>query len=869
MSLFFDIRTLSVVMGATVFALALSMVYYTVSRKTYSGFGAWTMGTILVSLGFFLIAFRHVLSSFFTIVVANAVIYSALALFFLGFKSIAEKKVKWYLHFAVVFLLSFVLVPFFTYVSPSVNTRISLISFAAALYFFFSTLVLVKDIQYVLVKLNKLLTITLILLFIFFAFRGIFFLLPANTINDFMSTGVIHGMALLAMIILAVFFVVGVMQLNSQMLERELYRDQGELKKGEERYRRLVEESLQGLVIAQNDPVRLSFVSKPMEAITGYSREDLEKAGPQKLMELIHSEDRESFFRNFNDRLSGKEVSPSYEFRLVNKIKGTRWVELYSSRIEYEGTPATHTVFLDVTDRKLAEEALRQSEQKFHLLFDNAPVGYQSLDENGCFLDVNQAWLDILGYERHEVIGKWFGDFLPLELVEVFKERFKKNIQRHDLIPNVEFPLLKKDGSIAMVDYMARIGRDEEGHFIRTHCAFMDITESRKLEEQLRQSQKMEAVGTLAGGIAHDFNNILAVILGNTELAAFDIPDSNPAAMSLKAIRQASLRAKDMVQQLLAFSRKSDEKSRPFNMTPIIKESMKMLRSAVPTSVAFKQHLSGDLCNVQGDATQIHQIVMNLVTNAAHAMSEEGGLLEVNLENITLQEEKSCFDWVLSPGEYIRLKVRDTGEGIEPTIIDRIFEPYYTTKEVGKGTGMGLSVVHGIVKRHGGGIRVESELGKGTIFEIYFPALEETAEEKKEPEGEIKGGPERILFVDDEESLVGMNHQRLERLGYQVKSTTKPLEALEWFKTEPNQFDVVITDMTMPRMTGDKLAAEVLKIRPHMPVIICTGYSERMSAKKAEGLGVRKYLEKPIGLRNMASALREVLDDGPMSAVPT
>ena len=861
MSLFFDIRTLSVVMGATVFALALSMVYYTVSRKTYSGFGAWTMGTILVSLGFFLIAFRHVLSSFFTIVVANAVIYSALALFFLGFKSIAEKKVKWYLHFAVVFLLSFVLVPFFTYVSPSVNTRISLISFAAALYFFFSTLVLVKDIQYVLVKLNKLLTITLILLFIFFAFRGIFFLLPANTINDFMSTGVIHGMALLAMIILAVFFVVGVMQLNSQMLERELYRDQGELKKGEERYRRLVEESLQGLVIAQNDPVRLSFVSKPMEAITGYSREDLEKAGPQKLMELIHSEDRESFFRNFNDRLSGKEVSPSYEFRLVNKIKGTRWVELYSSRIEYEGTPATHTVFLDVTDRKLAEEALRQSEQKFHLLFDNAPVGYQSLDENGCFLDVNQAWLDILGYERHEVIGKWFGDFLPLELVEVFKERFKKNIQRHDLIPNVEFPLLKKDGSIAMVDYMARIGRDEEGHFIRTHCAFMDITESRKLEEQLRQSQKMEAVGTLAGGIAHDFNNILAVILGNTELAAFDIPDSNPAAMSLKAIRQASLRAKDMVQQLLAFSRKSDEKSRPFNMTPIIKESMKMLRSAVPTSVAFKQHLSGDLCNVQGDATQIHQIVMNLVTNAAHAMSEEGGLLEVNLENITLQEEKSCFDWVLSPGKYVRLKVRDTGEGIAPAIIERIFEPYYTTKEVGKGTGMGLSVVHGIVKRHGGGIRVESEVEKGTIFEIYFPALEKTAVEEKEPEGEIKGGPERILFVDDEESLVSLNQQRLERLGYNVKSTTKPMEALEWFRTDPDQFDVIITDMTMPQMTGDRLAAEVLKIRPHLSVIICTGYSERMSAKKAETLGVSKYIEKPIGLRNLASSIREVLDE--------
>ena len=251
---------------------------------------------------------------------------------------------------------------------------------------------------------------------------------------------------------------------------------------------------------------------------------------------------------------------------------------------------------------------------------------------------------------------------------------------------------------------------------------------------------------------------------------------------------------------------------------------------------------------------------MNLVTNAADAMSKEGGLLRVTLENIILQEEKACFDWVLSPGHYARLRIEDTGEGIEPKVMERIFEPYYTTKEIGKGTGMGLSVVHGIVKRHGGGIRVESEIGKGTVFEIYFPALEEMTEEKKEPEGEIKGGYEKILFVDDEESMVNLNHQRLERLGYQVKSTTRPQDALEWFKTDPDQFDVVITDMTMPRMTGDRLAAEVLKIRPDMPVIICTGYSERMSPKKSEALGVRKYIEKPIGTRNLAAALREVFE---------
>ena len=394
-----------------------------------------------------------------------------------------------------------------------------------------------------------------------------------------------------------------------------------------------------------------------------------------------------------------------------------------------------------------------------------------------------------------------------------------------------------------------------------------DITESkqaaeekRKLESQLQQSQKMEAIGTLAGGIAHDFNNILAVILGNAELAADDIPPGNPAGKSLKAIHQASIRAKDMVRQLLAFSRKSDEETKLLNMTPIIKESMEMLRSAVPTSVEFKQHISDDPCNILGDAAQINQIMMNLVTNASHAMSEEGGLLDVTLGKIILQEEKICFDWVLTPGPYVRLKVRDTGDGIEPEIMTRIFEPYFTTKEVGKGTGMGLSVVHGIVKRHGGGIRVESELGEGTVFEIYFPTLEKTIEKEKEPDGEIKGGSERILFVDDEESMVNLNQERLERLGYNVIPKTDPLEALEFFRANPDQIDLIISDMTMPHMTGDKLAQEILNIRPEMPIILCTGYSERMSEDRAQEIGVRKYIEKPIEKETLARAVREVLD---------
>jgi PAS domain S-box-containing protein len=528
-------------------------------------------------------------------------------------------------------------------------------------------------------------------------------------------------------------------------------------------------------------------------------------------------------------------------------------------------TIRTYGVNQDITDHKQMEEALRIEQERFSKAFRATPNPTTiSRMADGTIIEVNETWVETFGYSRAEAVGTT-SISLGIWADPAKRQKAMGKLQETGSLRNYETDLRCKSGEVrhVLLSIEHLEIRGEQCLIAIVH----DITERKKMEEekerlqsQLQQSQKMEAVGTLAGGIAHDFNNILAIILGNAELAADDVPDADPVSESLKEIRKASIRAKDMVRQLLAFSRKSDEKSKPLDMAPILEESMKMLRSAIPTSVEFEQHISGVPCNVLGDIAQINQIVMNLVTNAADAMSEEGGILEVALEKIILQEEKACFDWVLSPGPYVRIRMRDTGEGIEPEIMDRIFDPYYTTKEVGKGTGMGLSVIHGIVKRHGGGILVESELGKGTVFEIYFPAFEKTVEEEKEPEGENRGGSERILYVDDEESLLNLNRQRLERLGYQVKSTTKPVDALEWFKADPDQFDVVITDMTMPRMTGDRLTKEILTIRPHMPVIICTGYSERMSEKKAKALGVRKYLEKPIDVRNLAAVLREVLD---------
>jgi PAS domain S-box-containing protein len=634
------------------------------------------------------------------------------------------------------------------------------------------------------------------------------------------------------------------------------------LKESENKYRQIFETNMAVKLMIDPENGAILEANEAACKYYGYSKGELETLKisdinalpPEKVhveMQKAKSEERLCF--NFPHRLASGEI---------------RNVEVYSGPVNLGGKTLLYSIIHDVTDRIEAENKIRENEARYRLLFNsgNDAVFVHQPDADGKpgrFIEANEVACQMYGYTRDEFLR-----LTPLDLVISEGEPYVREKARNVLSGKqrvFENTHKRKTGEEIPVEISPHLldldGRPTILSRVR------DITEHKRSEKErqsllarLQQAEKMESVGTLAGGIAHDFNNILAVILGNTELASIDVPDSNPATKSLKAIHQASLRAKDMVQQLLAFSRKSDEKSRRFNMSTIVKESMKMLRSAIPTSIEFKQHISEDSCSIMGDVTQINQIVMNLVTNASHAMSEEGGLLELTLENITLQEEKPCFDWVLSPGEYVRLNVRDTGEGIEPKIIDRIFEPYFTTKEVGKGTGMGLSVLHGIVKRHGGGIRVESELGKGSLFEVYFPALETATVEEEEPAGKIKGGFERILFVDDEESLVSLNRQRLERLGYNVKSTTKPVEALEWFKADPDQFDVIITDMTMPQMTGDRLTAEVLRIRPKMSVIICTGYSERMSAKKAEAFGVRKYIEKPIALRNLASALRDVLD---------
>jgi CheY-like chemotaxis protein len=382
-----------------------------------------------------------------------------------------------------------------------------------------------------------------------------------------------------------------------------------------------------------------------------------------------------------------------------------------------------------------------------------------------------------------------------------------------------------------------------------------------KLEIQLQQFQKMEAIGTLAGGIAHDFNNILSSVIGYTELALDNTERGTLLHNNLQEVLLAGQRACDLVKQILTFSRQADQELKPLNVQLVVKEALKLTRSALPSTIEIKQNISDTCGPVMADATQIHQVAMNLLTNAFHAMEDDGGTLEVTLKQIDLAVD-DLKDPAMVPGPYICLTVADTGIGINKSVINRIFEPYFTTKEKNKGTGLGLATVHGILKSYKGDIRVYSEPGKRTEFQVYLPVIR-TRTKIKETTGDIspvERGTERILFVDDEVQIARVAQQMLENLGYHVTARTSSIETLEAFRAAPHRFDLVITDMTMPNMTGLELAKKLMEIRPDIPIIICTGFSEKISEHKAKTVGIRGYVMKPVVRTELAGKIRQALD---------
>ena len=523
---------------------------------------------------------------------------------------------------------------------------------------------------------------------------------------------------------------------------------------------------------------------------------------------------------------------------------------------------------LEIAERNRAEATLLQSEEKFKELYNDAPVGYHEYDMEGKITNVNRTEMEMLGYTVEELIGQ------PVWKLSAEEEISREGIlsKLAGILPpdqNLQRDFRRKDGTIFPVLIMDRLILNEKGERKGIRCTIQDITQLRQAEgekayllEQLHQAQKMEAIGTLAGGIAHDFNNILTAVSGFAELANLDLPEDSRAKYNVQGAIKASQRAKNLVQQILAFSRQGRQERKPLNIQPIIKEALKFLRASLPATIEIREHMEEDRGTIEADPTQVYQVLMNLCTNAAHAMDENGGVLEVSLSKVDIPARGPAASRRIEPGPYVRLRVSDTGQGMRPEILKKIFDPYFTTKGVGKGTGLGLAVVHGIVKSYGGGITVSSEVGKGSTFDIYFPRIQAMSwpSEPDKAEPLPFGGHERVLFVDDEQAITEIVQNMLKYLGYEVEVRTSSIEALELFRVQADRFDLVITDMTMPNMTGDKLAQELLRIRPGIPIILCTGFSEYITEEKAMAMGIREFVMKPLAIRDLAESMRRALD---------
>ena len=475
--------------------------------------------------------------------------------------------------------------------------------------------------------------------------------------------------------------------------------------------------------------------------------------------------------------------------------------------------------------------------------------------KTGRFIDVNEMFCELTQYSKEELIEK---ETTKLLVTEEDRKKIINQLQKSGEVQGLEIDQRAKDGSILNTILFNRFIQISGKKYIMS--TWINITEMKQLEAQLQQALKMESIGILAGGIAHDFNNILGIILGNVELALDDVQKWNPAHHNLNEIRTASIRARDIVRQILAFSRQSKQEKKPIRISRIMEDSILLLRSSIPTTIDLRLNILTKADIVKADPTQINQIILNLCTNAAHVMREKGGILEVNLIDMELDEEEVKRYHGLTPGTYVKISVKDTGQGMDPGILKNIFEPYFTTKEEGEGSGMGLAVVHGIVKNHGGDISVISEPGKGSIFEVFLPSIDAETDSSFEEPSRLAGGDERILLVDDEKAIVTALKPMLERLGYQVTVKTSGVEALDAFKAMPGDFDVVITDMTMPMMTGVDLAKALMQIHSDIPIILCTGFSDMINEDKARKIGISAFVMKPMVISEIAKTIRQVLD---------
>jgi len=621
----------------------------------------------------------------------------------------------------------------------------------------------------------------------------------------------------------------------------------------EERFRAIAEHSPDAIITADSSTTML-YCNSAAEKMFGYTKQEL--VGQSSAL-LLPPQLRAKEQMNRGSYLFDGDpgiICLTLESVALRK-DGTEFsieFSLFSWEIENEFFFAT--IIRDITERKRAE----QERVRLAAAIEQASEGVMILDMGITVVYANPAMERITGTPVEDIVGSG-----PFSSGGGTGERYA---QAWDAIRRGEswsgqISAHKTDGTRYILDATVTPLRDSDGALTGYVAVCNDVTDKKKLEEQLWQSQKMEAIGTLAGGIAHDFNNILCAIIGFTELSQDLAAGNSTLEKNLAQVLQAGDRAKNLVKQILSFSRKNEHELKPIQTHLIIKEVLKLLRASIPSTIDIRYSIDDKADIVIADATQIHQIVMNLCTNASHAMQQSGGTLEITLYPVDLDEQSARSYSGIASGPYLQLSVKDTGTGIPKDIIGRVFEPFFTTKEVDKGTGMGLSVVHGIVKSLKGDIKVYSEPGKGTVFHVLLPRIQEALPDRHVAVPAAPQGHESVLLVDDEVLLLDVGGQILAALGYHVTALQSPLEALEVFKKDPAGFDAVITDQTMPQLTGYELAKSLLAVRPDIPIVLCTGYSDTVTEESALSLGIKAFIIKPLNRQILAETIRAVLDN--------
>ncbi|SHJ85449.1 PAS domain S-box-containing protein [Malonomonas rubra DSM 5091] len=597
-----------------------------------------------------------------------------------------------------------------------------------------------------------------------------------------------------------------------------------------------------------------------------------EEYGPEEIFTQIDPDDLPHIQAALQDHIKGHKDSYDHSFRVHRSDGTTRWVRGRGRVIErdHNNNPirliGTNT---DITEQVLADERQRRSERRFRQMIEQVSgISIQGYNEQRQVIYWNKASEELYGYSATEALGRRLEELIiPEPMREAVIQKVTDWVEKEIEIPAGELLLIGKDGQKVPVFSSHVMNETPDGK--EMFCIDIDLkplkeAEKRRLEleEQLRQTYKMEAIGTMAGGIAHDFNNHLAIILGNAELATLKMAQESPLRTYLEQIKTTANRSKELVRQILLYSRRSDHDLKPVRLSLVIEETLKMLRPTIPSSVQIDLQIANDAAPllIAADSTQLQQILINLSSNAIHGMNEKG-ILKIELHKTELTASDLQMKENLLPGQYLQLTVSDNGCGIPPQILEKIFDPFFTTKDIDKGTGMGLAVVHGIVESHNGMIKAASAEGEGSCFTIYLPTIKSTEKRKLLQASPLPTGNERILILDDEESLASLCAEILAEYGYQTHFETSSNRVLQLFREDPQKYDLLISDQTMPELSGSELAKQLLQLRPNLPIILCTGYSAKVSPEEAEQLGLHSFCFKPLDTDQLVKTVRKALDD--------